>query len=116
MKVRRLLSGLILVAVWISHGETLCTIVQSQPAALETSALNQATQPLPTPYFSNVTDEVSLTGVSGFRVSIADVNGDDYPDLLLHQVPESVPSGCETCKDLVLYLNVKGDDPKNRLT
>jgi len=68
---------------------------------------------------TNVTADVGLTGVSGFYVSIADVNGDGYPDLLLHQVPQNVPTGCvkpgepDPCKDQVLYLNVPGNSPND---
>lgn len=75
------------------------------------------------PYFSNVTSEVGLDAISGFRISIADVNGDGYPDLLLHQIPQEVrgdvpckkddPKDPYTCKDQVLYLNAQGDNPND---
>ncbi|MFC1889153.1 FG-GAP-like repeat-containing protein [Thermodesulfobacteriota bacterium] len=33
------------------------------------------------PQFQNVTDQVGLSDANGFRVSVADVNCDDYPDI-----------------------------------
>jgi hypothetical protein len=55
-------------------------------------------------YFTDVTDDVDLTGVYAFRISIADVNGDDYPDLLIHR--RGNERGLQS-----LYLNVPGDNP-----
>ncbi|MFN7966267.1 MAG: VCBS repeat-containing protein [Acidobacteriota bacterium] len=37
------------------------------------------------PYFTNVTTTAELTGAIGFRSAVADINGDGYPDLLLHR-------------------------------
>ncbi|KYK29911.1 MAG: hypothetical protein AYK19_19025 [Theionarchaea archaeon DG-70-1] len=54
-------------------------------------------------WFSDVTDEVGLEGVCAFRISIADVNGDDYPDLLIHR--RGNERGLQS-----LYLNVPGDN------
>jgi len=108
-----ILLSLIVVMTLIVPGGTLPTIARSQPVALVAPTLSKAVQAPPTPYFSNVTDDVGLTGIPGFRISIADVNGDGYPDLLLHQELESVPSDCKTCKDQVLYLNEQGNDPND---
>jgi hypothetical protein len=102
-----LLSPVLAMALVVSGG-IVPTAACSEPTALVAPSLSEVAQSPPTPYFTNVTDEVGLTGVTGFRVSIADVNGDDYPDLILHQVPKPVPQDCNTCKDLVLYLNDRG--------
>ncbi len=61
------------------------------------------------PYFTDVTDQVGLTGAPGFRLSVADVNGDGYPDLLIHR--RSNWSTGEVKNNQFLYLNVPGDDP-----
>lgn len=37
------------------------------------------------PYFTNVTAAAQLAGAIGFRSAVADINGDGYPDLLLHR-------------------------------
>jgi len=42
-------------------------------------------QSLAGPYFTNVTTTVGLTGAIGFRSAVADINGDGYPDLVLHR-------------------------------
>jgi enediyne biosynthesis protein E4 len=41
-----------------------------------------ATQLYSQAWFNEISDEAGLTEVKGFRVWLADVNGDDYPDLL----------------------------------
>ncbi len=41
-----------------------------------------ATQLFSQTWFNEISDEAGLTEVKGFRVWLADVNGDDYPDLL----------------------------------
>jgi hypothetical protein len=71
----------------VVSGGIVPTAACSEPTALVAPSLSEVAQSPPTPYFTNVTDEVGLTGVTGFRVSIADVNGDDYPDLILHKFP-----------------------------
>lgn len=63
------------------------------------------------PYFSEVTSDAGLSGVPGSRVSIADVNGDGYPDLLLHRPAD--PTVPDVLDKQFLYLNVKGDDPND---
>ena len=64
------------------------------------------------PYFSNVTAEADLTGVVGFRLSLADVNGDDYPDIFAH-IPLDHGAG-DVLNKQFLYLNVPGDTPGSR--
>ena len=60
------------------------------------------------PYFTNVTAEVGMSNIPAFRVSIADVNNDGYPDILLH---ERANEGAGDVLDKqFLYLNVQGDD------
>jgi hypothetical protein len=36
-----------------------------------------------TTWFTNATAKAGLTGVKGFRINIVDIDGDNYPDLLL---------------------------------
>ncbi len=64
-----------------------------------------------TPYFTNVTDEVYLTDTPGFRLSIADVNGDAYPDILLHKQLNHGTG--DVLNKQYLYLNVQGDNPSD---
>jgi hypothetical protein len=65
------------------------------------------------PYFSNVTSDVGLTDVIGNRISIADVNGDGYPDLLLHKPVDPRGANPDVLDKQFLYLNVKGDNPND---
>lgn len=61
------------------------------------------------PAFTDVTPSTGLAGVAAFRISVADVNGDGYPDLLLHTRPD------ETAGDVVdkqfLFMNEPGPVP-----
>jgi hypothetical protein len=58
-------------------------------------------------FFENVTDDVGLTGVPGFRLSVGDFNGDGYPDIFLHR---SLDHGAGDVLDRqYLYLNLPGD-------
>jgi len=52
----------------------------------EVSTTVTAEQPLGTgPYFTNITSQIpGISGLSGFHVSSADVNGDGFPDLLVY--------------------------------
>ncbi|MBN1551125.1 CRTAC1 family protein [bacterium] len=59
--------------------------------------------------FTNVSQETGLTGVSAFRIAIADINGDEYPDLLLHEKSDEVTM--DVINKHRLFLNVPGDDP-----
>ncbi|HEV2854934.1 MAG TPA: CRTAC1 family protein [Thermoanaerobaculia bacterium] len=57
-----------------------------------------------TPWFTDVTSQAGLGGILGFRLSVADVNGDGYPDILAH-LPQNDTTGDVRNKQL-LYLNV----------
>jgi hypothetical protein len=61
-----------------------------------------------TDYFSEITSEAGLDNVPAFRISIADVNKDGYPDLLLHKRPNEATG--DVIDKQYLYLNVQGDD------
>ena len=83
-----------------------------------------AQQVLPMPYFTNVTRSVGLSEASqqdacvapsgeviGRNISVVDVNGDYYPDLLLH-LPLNEAAG-DVLDKQCLYLNIPGDDPND---
>lgn len=59
--------------------------------------------------FTNVTDQVGLGGRPGFRLSVADVDGDGYPDILLHRA-QNEDAGDVLDKQF-LFLNVPGGSP-----
>jgi hypothetical protein len=63
------------------------------------------------PYFTDVTAEAGLDGVQVFRISVADLDGDGYPDLLLHTAPDEMAG--DVLDRQFLYLNVVGDEPGN---
>jgi hypothetical protein len=63
-------------------------------------------------YFTNVTDDAGLAGLPGFRLSLADLNNDGYPDIFLH-IPMNEGEGDVLDKQF-LYLNVPGDTPGTR--
>lgn len=64
-----------------------------------------------TTWFANATAKAGLTGVKGFRINIADIDGDNYPDLLLE-------NGLSTRdKATKIYLNRQdpsSSDPRAR--
>jgi len=62
--------------------------------------------------FTEVTDEVGLTGIIGYRLNIADLNGDGYPDIFAHH-PLTHGTGDVLNKDF-LYLNLPGAEPGTR--
>ncbi len=68
-------------------------------------------QDLPTPYFTDVTQELGLGSASGFYISIADLNGDDYPDLFLTDFMDEATG--DVYKKQRLYMNRPGDDPSD---
>jgi hypothetical protein len=55
------------------------------------------------PAFTDVTAGAGLAGVPVFRVSVADLNGDGYPDLLLHRKPDEMAG--DVVDKQFLYLN-----------
>jgi hypothetical protein len=59
--------------------------------------------------FTNVTDEVGLGGKPGFRLAVADVDGDGYPDILLHRA-QNEDTG-DVLDKQSLFLNVPGGAP-----
>ena len=58
-------------------------------------------------YFTEVSDESGLSEIEGFRVWLADVNGDNYPDYLY-----SGDNGA-TKNHIYLYLNVPNPDTES---
>jgi len=66
----------------------------------------------PPAFFNDVTDDVGLTGVVGFRLNVADLNGDDYPDLFVH-IPLDHAGGDVRNKQFI-YLNLPGSEPGSR--
>ncbi len=71
-----------------------------------------SSQPTP-PYFSDVTTEEALDGIYGFRISVGDLNGDGYPDLVVHLEPAHGATPPDVLDKQLVYLNVPGDDPGN---
>ncbi|UCF66275.1 MAG: CRTAC1 family protein [Acidobacteriota bacterium] len=69
----------------------------------------QTTDEATPPYFSNATDEVGLTGIQAFRIAVGDLNGDGYPDILVHTEPNHGTS--DVLDKQFLYLNEPGDNP-----
>ena len=61
------------------------------------------------PSFTNVTSGVGLTGRIGYRCAVGDIDGDGYPDLLLH-LPSDFGTGDVLNKQVVL-VNRPGSDP-----
>lgn len=80
-----------------SVGTTFCFDVTPTPA------------PTITPYFQDVSEETGLSEVMAFRIGIADVNNDMYPDLLIHTAGDE--SSGDVLDKQFLYLNQPGDDP-----
>lgn len=62
--------------------------------------------------FVEVTDVLGLTGTPSMRISIADLNGDEYPDIFVHD-----DTGWDTwdvLNKMHIYLNVEGATPGSR--
>ena len=77
--------------------------------AIASAALPAGRSPVLAADFTNVTAQAGLTGVIGFRSAVADINGDGYPDLLLHRQCFYDTGDVEN-KQFV-YLNVPGENP-----
>lgn len=86
----------------------VCFFIIGHSQMYADEAVSQGEEPLP-PYFTNVSSDVHLTSVPGFRLSIADLNGDGYPDILLHR--QLNHSTGDVLDKQYLYLNVQGDNP-----
>jgi len=61
------------------------------------------------PYFTDVTSDVGLAGTPGFRLSVADVDGNGYPDIFAHRQTNAGTG--DVLDKQYLYLNVQGPDP-----
>lgn len=59
-----------------------------------------------------VTDKLGLTGTPSFRISIVDLNGDDYPDLVVHDAVDH--ANWDVMNKMYVYLNVEGDTSGTR--
>ncbi len=71
--------------------------------------------PSGSPYFIEVTSQAGLISQSAFRLSIGDINGDNYPDLLLHEpINEASSDPADVLNHQFIYLNVPGDTPGTR--
>jgi hypothetical protein len=63
--------------------------------------------------FTNVTDDLGLTGVAAYRVSVGDLNNDGFPDLFIHLEPNH---GTEDVVDKqLLLMNEPGALPGERI-
>jgi enediyne biosynthesis protein E4 len=85
-------------------------------ASSDTAAQSAGPKDTPVPpYFTDVTARARLTGLPGFRVTVCDINGDGYEDILLTRQNDAA-KGDVYGKQMVL-LNVPGDnasDPHGR--
>lgn len=64
-----------------------------------------------TTWFKNITPQVGLSNVPAWRLYVSDVNGDQYPDLM-------IINGIYTRNQLSLWLNLanpESDDPNDRV-
>jgi enediyne biosynthesis protein E4 len=58
-------------------------------------------------YYVGVTEEAGLTGKSAFRIAVADLNGDAFPDLFIHEQSDEV--NWNVLNKARIYLNTPGD-------
>ncbi|RMF74134.1 MAG: CRTAC1 family protein [Acidobacteria bacterium] len=68
------------------------------------------------PWFTEITDQVGLTGVEAFRIAVGDLDGDGYPDLLIHTEPDHAAG--DVLNKQYLYLSEPVDpqgDPAARI-
>ncbi len=95
----------------------ICVLMASVAVLADAGSLSAAASgpgPIESPprelfHFSDVTTEAGLNGLAAFRLSIADVNGDHYPDIFAHIVQND--STGDVLNKQFLYLNVQGDVP-----
>lgn len=76
------------------------------------SALIFSLSPIYAQTWVEVTDKLGLTGTPSFRISIVDLNGDDYPDLVVHDAVDH--ANWDVMNKMYVYLNVEGDTPGTR--
>lgn len=62
--------------------------------------------------FVEVTDELGLSDAPSMRISVGDLNGDDYPDLFIHD--DTDWGNWDVMNRMYIYLNVEGDTPGTR--
>jgi len=82
------------------------------PSQLRTSLVEFDFDPSLPPYFQNITLSSGLEDAPAFRIAVADVNNDGYPDLLVHRRAE-VDNIDDVIDKQFLYLNVPGDNPND---
>ncbi len=62
--------------------------------------------------FVEVTSELGLTGTPSMRISIADLNGDDYPDIFVHD--DTDWGTWDVMNRMYIFLNVPGRNSGNK--
>ncbi|MBN1297189.1 CRTAC1 family protein [bacterium] len=62
--------------------------------------------------FVEVTDALGLSDAPSMRISVADLNGDDYPDLFVHD--DTIWDSWDVMNRMYIYLNCEGDTPGTR--
>ena len=86
----------------------LCTVLCSILGSLGITVNFCKGQDLPEPYFTEITTEAGLIGTPSFRIAIADINGDGYPDLFLHANTDEATQ--DVFKKQRIFLNLQCDD------
>ena len=62
--------------------------------------------------FVEVTEELGLSESQSMRLAVADINGDDYPDIFVHD--DTDWGSWDVLNKYYVYLNVEGDTPGTR--
>ena len=78
---------------------------------LALAGLPSAAQPT-APYFTDVSGDAGLTGIVPYRISVGDLNGDGYPDILMHTEPNHAAG--DVLDKQFLLLNEPGTIPAIR--